>query len=255
MNKTINTLKQSFRLIKQNKALFTLLFFLQTGFIVLISYIFIHYYIIITDSLAGISQLMETIKLDTANMQQMLAINTQYNSTLKIAILAFVLAYLSYVLINGLIWDLSNKLVNKKFQFPKYEFQFALLTIIFTLPAILIFRAILKSLISLQFVEPMKIVFIAIIIITWYFMMIAFSLIQKHDLKQILKKAFIIGCKKAKILIPAYLIIIIILSLILYLVYYAAITSSLLLIIISLILLVESIIWSRIYFLTTAKNL
>ncbi|MBW2981352.1 hypothetical protein KY343_00600 [Candidatus Woesearchaeota archaeon] len=203
----------------------------------------------------GIEQLTPESLADMQQSLRMYANLEKVTSTFSLAILVM---YLVYAVLNGLNWDFTNMLVNKKLKFPKYEAQFAVLAFIFLLPAMIIFRAILNSLIQLDFLYPMKIIAGLIILATWYFMMIAFALINKYKLnklKQHLKQTFIIGCKKAKILIPTYLIIIVVLSAFFTLIYLVQDIESLSVLILSIVLFMLSIVWSRIYFLTTMKNL
>lgn len=258
MKQIILSLKQSFQ-IENKKLLFLLLFIIQAGFIVLISYLFVHYFTAVMELLNSMIQSIEQISPDTLiNTQQNLLLYANLKKVTRIFSLAILVMYLTYVILNGLNWDFTNLFVNKKLGFPGYEIQFAVLAFIFLLPAMIIFRVILKSLIQLDFLYPLKIIFAAIILATWYFMMISFALINKYKLNQLKKhllKTFIIGYKKAGILIPTYIIIIAVLSAFLYLVYLLQDSAYLSATFLSLILFIIAVVWSRIYFLTTMKNL
>ena len=79
----LSSLKQSFQ-IKDKKLLFFLLFLIQTGFIVLISYLFVHYYNLIMTSLnAVINTLAETPIGTDFTPQQSLLLYTHFRAALR----------------------------------------------------------------------------------------------------------------------------------------------------------------------------
>jgi hypothetical protein len=254
----ISSLKQSFQ-IKNKKLLFAGLFVLQALTVIFVSWIFAHYYLIIVDLLAKMMQSLEGINAENmVTLQQSMVMQLNYKVLFSTFLQGMFLLYLVYIVINGINWDLSNLFVNKKLKFPIYLVQYGILAFIFTIPAIFVFRIILRSLLDLDFFYPMKLISVGIILVTWYFMMIAFALINKYEIKQIkehLKQTFVIGYKKAKILIPAYLIIILIMSAFFSIVYYLQDSAYLSVMILSIILLMLAVVWCRIYFLTTMKNL
>jgi len=221
MNKILSSLKQSFQ-IKNKKLLFLLLFIIQIGFFAVIIYLFIHYYTVFIESLDSVIQGIEQISPDSLpGMQQTLALYANMKNTTNILFTGLLAVYLAYALVNSLNWDFTNLLLNKKLGFPKYEIHFAVLAFIFLLPAMIMTKIVISSLVKIGFPEPMQVLFYLILLITWYFMMISFALINKYDLSQLkqhLKQTFIIGCKKAKILIPTCLIIIAVLALFIYLI-------------------------------------
>jgi hypothetical protein len=254
----LSSLKQSFQ-IKNRKLLFFILFVLQTGVVILVSWIFVHYYLIIVELLAKMLQAMESINPETmVTLQQSMALQLNYKNVFSLFLQGMFLMYLVYIVINGINWDLSNMFVNKKLGFPMYEIQYGILAFIFTIPAMIVFRIILKGLLNLDFFYPMKLISIGIILVTWYFMMISFALINKYEIKQIkehLKQTFVLGYKKAKILVPTYLIIVLVISVFFSVVYKLQDSAYLSAIILSIILLMLAVVWCRIYFLTTMKNL
>ena len=257
-NTILSSLKQSFQ-IKNKKLLFAGLFVLQALTVILAAWIFAHYYLIIVDLLAKMMQTLESIDPSTMiTLQQSMVMQLNYKVLFSTFLEGMFLLYLVYIVINGINWDLTNLLVNKKLKFPMYLLQYGILAFIFTIPAIIVFRIILRGLLDLDFFYPMKLISIGIILVTWYFMMIAFALINKYKLRQIkehLKQTFVIGYKKAKMLVPTYLIIVLVMSAFFSVVYYLQDSAYLSVTFISIILFMLAVVWSRIYFLTTMKNL
>jgi hypothetical protein len=236
-----------------------LLFVIQTGFIILISYLFVHYFTEVVEVLEPMMQSIEQMSPDTLiGTQESLMLYANLKKVTGIFSLAALVIYLIYAILNGLNWDFTNLFVNKKLGFPMYEIQFSVLAFIFLLPAMIVFRIILKSLVQLEFLYPAKIIAGLIVLVTWYFMLISFALINKYKLSQLKKhllQTFVIGYKKAKILIPTYAIIIAVISGFLYLVYLLQDSAYLSVTFLSLILFIIAVVWTRIYFLTTMKNL
>ena len=253
----LSSLKQSFA-IKNKKLLFLILFIIQTGFIILVSYLFIHYYTIITGLLNSIMQAINQITPESIMGSQTSILLTGYKSIVKNFTIALTVIYLSYAVINGFIWNLSNLIVNEKEDFWIYQLQFLILALIFLFPSYIFFRIILRSLIDIDFLYPMKIIFIVIFLITWYFMMLSFALINKYKLNQLkehLKQTFIIGYKKAGVLISTYLIILAVLSAFFALIYLVQDSAYLSVIFLSISLFIIALILSRIYFLITIRNI
>ncbi|MBW2965619.1 hypothetical protein KY342_00780 [Candidatus Woesearchaeota archaeon] len=254
----LNSLKQSFA-IKDKKLLFLMLFLVQVGFIVLISYLFVHYYTVIMELLSSMMQAVNEIDLENImGISRSSVLFTGYKQMVRTFTTAITVLYFAYALINGFVWNLSNHIVNGKEDFWKYQLQFLVLALIFLFPAYIFFRIILSSLIKLDFLYPMKLITVLIILITWYFMMIGFGLINKYkfnQLKKHLKQTFIVGYRKAGILIPTYLIILAVLLAFFGFIYLVQDSVYLSLLVFSILLFLIALMWTRIYFLVTMKNI
>jgi len=256
LDKIISSLKQSFQ-IKDKKLLFLLLFIIQTAFLGIIIYAFMHYFTLFLNFLNFAVQSLDNIS-SSSIFQQNFLLDASMKSASNILLKGIGVLYAAYVLLNGLNWDFTNMFVNKKLSFPFYEIHFAVLAFIFLFPAMVIIKIIVNSLIKLGLPEPMQILFYLVLIITWYFMMISFALINKYDLSQIkehLKETFKIGYRKAEILVPTYIIILLVLSAFITLFYFLQELPYLSVTLLSIILFIIAAVWTRIYFLTTMKNL
>ena len=252
------SLKQSFT-IEDKKIYCFILFLAQAGFVILLSYLFVHYYTIIMELLGGMMQAASKIDFDNImSISRSSILFSGYSQIVKSFVKALTLIYLSYAVINGFVWNISNYCVSGKKISLMYQLQFLILALIFLFPSYIFFRIIHKSLISIDFLYPMKIITIAIILATWYFMMIAFALINKYKISQLknhLKQTFAIGFKKYMILIPTYLIILMVLILAFYFLYAVQDSVYLSALIFGIFLFLWALVWSRLYFLVTMKNI
>jgi len=254
----LKSLKQSFTL-EDRKFYCFLLFLFQASFIILFSYFFVRFYINIIELLGSMIESVSKIDFDNVvSISQSAELFSGYDEIIKYFAIALAVLYLTYALINSIIWHISNYCVSGENNFWKYNLHFLILSFIFIFPAYFLFRIIHGSLINFDFLSPTKIVVAAIILITWYFMMISFALINKYKIKQLkkhLKQTFIIGYRKALILIPTYLIIISAILLSFYLIYLAQDSIYLSALLLSVFLFLWVLVWSRLYFLITMRNI
>lgn len=157
---------------------------------------------------------------------------------------------LAFILLNGFIWFLTCSLVNKKSMknFFVYLFKFGLITLIFSVLIYLFTYSSLKSYLNpVSGNETSSIVFpLLITLALFYFMYVAFSLLDKIELKNLFKKLFAIGIKKAHLILLAYFIIILLVILFSSLLVYL-IEKNIFLLIISIALFVFTFVWSRIF--------
>jgi hypothetical protein len=211
------------------------------------------------DLLAPMMQAVSEIDLQNIlSVSQSSVLFSGYSQIVRSFATGILVLYLTYAAINGIIWHISNFCVTGKNNFWKYQLQFFVLSFIFLFSAYVIFRIIHKSLINLDFLYPMKIITVIIILATWYFMMISFALINKYKLKQLkkhLKQTFITGYRKAKILIPTHLIILAVIFFTFYLIYISQDSIYLSALFLAIFLFLCALVWSRLYFLMTMKNI
>ena len=164
---------------------------------------------------------------------------------------------LAFIIINGLIWSLSDNLISKKTtkQFFTYILNFTIITLSFTLIFyVLVFSTLKSSLIKLEytFLPLVGALFLSGLLI--YFIAINFSLINKRKIKDILKLAFPIGIFKFPKIILIYLINLLIISFFVYLI-YLTIEYNIMLLSIVLILWVFSFVFTRLFLIVSVNGL
>jgi len=160
-----------------------------------------------------------------------------------------------FILLNGFIWFLTCNLINKNFKSLKiniknlfnYIFKFGLIALIFSFLAYLIAFSTLESSLN-PFEETQKSSFAPLLLVPvlFYFMYLAFPLLNKVQFKNILKNLFNLGIKKAHIVLLADLLTILIISVFSFLLFYLA-EQNIFLVFVSTILLTLSFVWSRIF--------
>lgn len=255
--------KKILSIIKKNSSKILLIFFLQVTFFITLSLIFyntinpamkhaknaIDYYdkINITESSGMFGYLGEDPLVIYKNYSKMMYY-------LKFMALFFILAV---IIINGLLWTITDNLVNKKDlkQFFNYLTNFGILTTAaILLFYILIFNTLKSSLAELEYnlLPLIGILFLFILLI--YFLFISFSLIDKRKLKEILKLTFKIGIFKFPKVILIYLVNSFIILLFSYLL-YLFIELNMIILSIILILFIFSFIFTRLFLIISINGL
>jgi len=205
------------------------------------------------ESIAEVSeeQLMQS-------MEEMLEQYGYFQAMIDNIILFIAAIYILYIVINSVIWYLSNKIVNKKFPFLKYGRNFALLFLIFTLPIIIIINVTTQYVFNIEEIEKAIPLYIFIAMILLYFMYISFAHISDmkkiSELPKLLKKVFATGTTKAYILVPTFIVTTGIPSLTLYIISLLLEANfALLLLLIAVFVILMNL--GRIIILTVVKNL
>jgi len=274
-NIILNSLKETFSIIKVNRKMFVFIFILQLIFLSLILHVNILYFPPVVDSIKEVIEYMDEQKFDDTTigleiLQQKnilgpdpLLISRNYKNILSNMRFLTLYSMLIFIIINGSIWFLSSSLLEKKLfslkdswnSILKYILKFGLITFIFSALIYLFSNSIIKKYFIIDQSQNFNFYPILIIsLILLYFVYISFSLLYKTHLKNILKNLIIIGIKKAHVILSAYIIIIIsfivIASLSLYL-----IERNLFLLFISLIFLILAVILSRIFLIRVVDKL
>lgn len=270
-----NSLKESYSIIKKNKKTFLLLFILQVIFISLISFINVYYQTKMLQSTQAIIEYLDELNSDEASfglniLQQKSPLGPDpllisRNFKYIIYHLKFLISYslIVFILLNGFIWFLTSGLVNKKSlkikvllkNFFPYLIKFSFITILFSVFIYLFGYSTLKS--SLNPLSAQTANFTPLLLITLallYFMYITFSLLNNIEFKNILKNSVKIGIKKAHILLSAYIMIIIAISIFSLSIFYF-IEKNIFILFISTILIVLTLIWSRIFLIKVVEKL
>ena len=271
-NLILNSLKESFLIIKKSKKKIFLLFVLQIFLVSLISYIGLLFLPGVFESTQEIFVYLDqqnfddtTIGLDILQQKNPLGPdpllvgrnydNIIYNLKLFVSYSLFI-----FILINGFIWFLTSNLMNKKNltvkNFFMYVLKFGFATLIFSLLIYLFLNSTIKSLIN-PLAETQTNNFILPLLITlalFYFMYLSVSSLNKLEFRNILKNLFRIGVKKGHIILLTYIMIVLVISVFSFLLFYL-IERNLFLLFISIILFISSIIWARIFLISVVDKL
>ena len=258
-----NSLKKNIATIKKNRFKIILLLFLQIIFFISLTIVFT----------TTINPAMEHAKTavdyyDKINItedsgmfgylgKEPLVVYQSYNSMIYYLRFMGIFAFLSFVIINGMLWTLTDNLINKKNikQSLDYFTKFGIITLAFILIFyILIFTILKSSLADLEYSLLPLIGALLLFIALVYFVLISFSIIHKRNLKEIAKLTFKLGIKKFPKIILIYLINLFIILLISYLL-YLTIEANIILLSIILILLILSFVFTRLFLIVSINYL
>lgn len=204
-------------------------------------------------------------KIPLGNNPEMISQNYEVilNNILKL----FLFAFLIFTLLNGLVWFLISNMVKKtKKGFSaknilSFVLKFAIVGLILFLLSYFLISNLMKIVFN-AFLETDPLSFIPLFVLSlilFYFVYVSIPLINnikldKKGIKRFVKEVFSIGTKKFVPVITSYLIIIFSVILSSYLVFYF-LELNLVLLLLSLLLLVEILIWTKIYFYIVINNL
>lgn len=255
--------KKTLSIIGKNKSSILLILFLQLIFFIALSLIFYHtinpamnhaknaidYYgrINITEN-SGIAGYLG---------EDPLVIYTSYSRMMYYLRLMALFSALAFIVINGLLWSLTDSLTNKKSikQFFNYLTNFGILTLLFiALFYLLILKTLRSSLARLENSLLPLIGILSLLMILIYFLLIGYSLIDKRKLKDILKLTFSVGILRFPKIILIYLINLFILLLLSCLV-YLTIESNMMLLSALLVLFILSFVFTRLFLIISINGL
>jgi len=260
-NTILSSLKESFKLIKNKKKYFSLLFITQLVLLLVISSLLLNYSAKIGEELQNMRDPLESISNTSINItdtyqsfEQLESIQDSYSNIINYILTLVLFSFLAYLVINSINWGISNLMINKDYQLLKYISMFGISTLLFSAAALLIGFFFYK--VSKPGSQMFSFTVIALLIIATYLAYVSFGLIRKYKPKKIknfLKHTLKLAYKKPETLVFSYIIIV------LTTLFFAAIVYKLLYapmpaLILSLILLILAINWGRIFFLTAARN-
>ena len=180
-----NSLKKTLSVINKNKSKILLIFFLQIIFFITLSLVFYH---TINPAMQHAKNAVDYYdKISTTESSSMLDysgenplfIYENYNKMMYYIKFMALFSLLAFILINGLLWTLTDSLVNKKNlkQSLNHFSNFGILTLIFTvLFYILIFNTLKSSLATIENNSLPLVGISSLLIILLYFLFISFSL-------------------------------------------------------------------------------
>ena len=271
-NIILDSLKESFYLIWKNKRWFVLLFVLEILFLIALSAVNYHYQIEIVGHSKAISDYISKLQLDEAAvadslMQQKsilgddpLLISRKSNEILRnfrlmlASILALMLVFLSTS------WAITARAaykINLK-NFIKFSVQ-VFFVLMFYLGIIFLFFYYLVNISLLQIAfNPYMLglkyaLFLAVLILSLYFMFISLSLVHKTGIRNIAQKTLVIGIRKAHYALGAYAVNAFFLAV--PAVIFFSFEKSMLALFSSTMLLVFSLVFGRFFMLKTFEKI
>lgn len=253
--------KSTFKQIWNSKFSFLMIIIAQAIFIGVISFIFYHFSVRIMDYREAIIDPLQRGALYNLTLMQQASpsINDNYNLMLKNIVLGFISMFGAYLLINGMIWELSSVVISKKFSHFKYMRKFIIFASWFILPGAIVTLSLLGLLLEIS--DEIAIVLsLAIVLFIAYFMYIALCMIDRENLdkkevKEHIMKAWRVGVKEWMTLIGSYLNVIIPLIINFIALILLAETAPIYLIMILLILPVFILIFGRLFLINLIRKL
>lgn len=265
----MNSIKESFILIKKNRLAFSIIFALQALLFIIIVFAGTGYIGKIIESSSGMIDYAESLNLNGENaqismMQQQnifgedpLLISRSYNEIIASFSALILVLFLSFFVLNGLMWYFASSIGAKKI-FSLRNISAYLLK--FSVIALLVFSAFLALLYSSMLVffseflssDPKKPLLLLVALpILIYFLYISMPIVRNSGFKQSAKKAFDAGRR-----FPILMSCILILSLIgmsSFLVFYL-LESNLLLLLASIFFFVSVFSWAKVYFSVAVRK-
>ena len=257
------SLEKTLLIIKQNKLKVFFIFFLQIIFFIALSLIV---YNTIIPSMQYAKEAMDyydkiNVTEDTGMFgylgENPLVIYQSYKNMMYYLKMMVLYSVLAFIVINGLIWAITDNLINKKNrkQFLHYFTNFGILTIIFiAILYLTIFKTLKSSLVDIGNSLLPFVGILILFIVLIYFLFIGLALIDKRKPKEIPKLILKIGILKFPYVILTYLINFAIILLLSYLI-FLTIESNMILLSIILILFVLSFVFTRLFLIISINNL
>ena len=196
----------------------------------------------------------------------------EYAIFVKLIVEMLVVVFALWVVFHTITWKRTHHILTKEMTFGHVFKKFSLINLFWAVLFIVFFYVSLKisvsSLSSLQqlpFVPDgtLKILFFAVFAVLVYFLLVSYSILDKYHVKHLLVEAFLLGCKKAHVLVPTYGLILLkfwlihyivreyILDRLLHISFTAQALSALLIIFVSLLV----ISWARLFITSVSHRL
>ncbi len=263
------SLKETFSLVKSNKLLILALFILQIIFFSILTVVQINYNVVIAGNLESMSQFFDNLDLDDETVAEKMLqkedildtsqLYTNYEGIVETLKKLVIITFLIFAILNGINWAFTDKLIARKStkEFFLYLWKFILLTLLYgTVILVFLLFFIKISFADLMVESSSGFGYIAFVLafIVLYFMFISFALVGRTELKDVFRKTFSIGFKKAHIIFLTYLINVAVVYLLFFLLYFAVDMAFWLVLLIT-ILFFFSFILARIFLLLVVDKL
>ncbi|MBD3355113.1 hypothetical protein GF361_03960 [Candidatus Woesearchaeota archaeon] len=263
-NPILSSLKESFKLIKKKKRYFSILLITHVIFLLVISLLLLNYSANIGEEIEKMVEPLESLSNTTTvasaesymALEELESVETAYSNIVNYLIVFGLLLFLSYMIINGINWNIANLIVNKSSSFKIYWLMFGISFLFFSFLGALLIGFFLR--LSTYTGNNQLTAFITTIffIVITYLAYISFGLIRKYKpkkIKEFLKHTLKIAYKKPEILFFSYMIIflaVLLSAAIVYRLLYALMPF----LILSIIFLILAMSWGKVFFLTAVKN-
>ncbi|MBT4651632.1 hypothetical protein HOC13_03875 [Candidatus Woesearchaeota archaeon] len=250
----------SLKVIKQHKLIFFSLIILQILTLAILASVGIKFTILISENNQEIGYYLDNANYDSESLKsgqpfikETVALQKSYQSLIKNIWWLVLISFGIYLFFDGLNWSLTNYLFKKTNLFKNW-LNFTILSLLFIVPVSLIIYSIFKSAVGIDLgvfeLVIYGLTFLAVI--TYYFLAVAYSFLEK-DLQSIFKNLQLIGIRKVFPVILVTISNLVLISISLILIYLSqdnllAMTASILLL--SLILTL-----TRIFFVGNLKSL
>jgi hypothetical protein len=169
---------------------------------------------------------------------------------LKYSLMLVGCIYVIYIIVQGSAWFMtSRKILHHKAGFWNYFGKFALFSLFYFIIVIIAVILSLRYSFATLFEHEgtAAVVFLIAMAVVFYFMLVSYSLILKHNIKDAFKKTFWLGTKKAHLVLLMYAVLVIIAVILNFLLDIAAKLHPAAMIIGGVILLLPFLTLARVY--------
>ena len=271
-NIILNSLKESFAQIFKNKFIFFLLTALQIIFFIIFFFISSIYVPAIQQHSKAMFDYLNEQKLDDVSLTQNilqqksilgddpLSLSTNLSEVIKNSRIYLAYTFILMVFFTSIIWAITNRLIyEKKILSSKFFFKIFIVVFFYLAIIFLFFFSILnisftEAAYNTSLILGKYLLFFLVSVILLYFMFISLSLANKTELKDIVQNTLSIGIKKIHYMLAVYFTgIFFVLLALFFLVYF--LDTNFLIVVLAMIMLVFSILFSRILMLNVVEKL
>lgn len=197
-------IKRGFAAIKKYHFIFCGLIILQLLFLVSFFALVLHYQVKILEDSQEIIQSLEKANYDAKNLQagqpflkDLVEVNKNYNSLVENICYFLLLAFLLYIMINGLIWSATHCLIKKTKLFKCWA-KIAFSSLVFFIPPFIFIYLILKVFIrkAPELIGSLGWALLILFFIMYYLLLVIFAFIDVDSWKKAARKIFFVGIKR-----------------------------------------------------------
>lgn len=256
-----SALLESLRQINNSRFMFIILFFTQLIFFTIMAFIFYNYSIKIMTYREAILAPLNAGVLENVSVfaTESVGIMENYSLLIQNLLIWLVASFVVYLFVNGINWELTYGLFNRRFSYFRYLRKYITYGAICIIPGFISIVVILHLLINL-----LPEIALALSIIIWaiiaYFMYISFGLIDNNELSPIeikshFQKTVKFGIKHWKTFVLTDILVCIPISIIITLIALFSETMPMPILIFLLLLPAVIINIGRLMFINISKNL
>ena len=241
-------LLNTFSGIKKHKVLFALLLIVQIVILVLSAYVIVSYQIkifadtqLIIESFGQANYDAESIQMGQPFLEDTTLLYKSYLSIQKNVTHLILILLLIYVFVNGFLWVMTQKILERKkykekkeskqtwkqevkqilFQWCKYSTSTAIFILPFTFLCYYFLKTALSSFMDMDSLTQLGQFLPYLFLVIYYFMLVAFAFINIKSWKKFTQQFFVCSIKKLHWNLPVLLINFLLLAGSSYLVYYS----------------------------------